>query len=222
MEVLAFVSKILLDWRFEELKREHEHLKRPLRVQRRWPIHRKHLTKGEPFVYFDEWKGVDLLALASKAFMDTRFLELKNENERLKLERFWQSYGPDQFSKQLSSFHWRTCWFSCLCVSCVEHKRFEPLPPHVLDAYEAEGIEREYANETWEYCHYRPWFDEFLCDLEEDVGEISTEHIFFKGNNLEWVWGYGSKFLNARSVADPELRKLENIFDELYYISKTK
>ena len=220
MDVMDFVSNIIFEWRSDELKRENEHLKRPLRVQRRWPIHRKHLTKGEQDVYFDEWKGVDLLALASNAFMDTRFLELKNENERLKLERFWKTYGPDKFSKQLKFFHYRTCWFRCFCVSCIENERFKPLSPHVTDADEAEEI--EYANETWEYCRYRPWFDEFLDELERDVGEIDTEHIFFVGNNLEWVWRYGSKFLNARSVADPELRKLENIFDELYNISKCK
>ena len=216
--MLAVVSNILFDWRSDELKRENEHLKRPLRVQRRWPIKRDHLTKGEQAVYFDEWKGVDLLALASKAFMDTRFLELKNENERLKLERFWQSYGPDKFSKQLSSFHWRTCWFRCGCVSCIEHNRFEPMAPYPPDEDET----AYYENKTWDVCEYRPWFDEFLDDLERDVGEISTEHIFFKGDSLEWFWGYGPKFLNARTVADPELRKLENIFDELYYISKCK
>jgi hypothetical protein len=169
-------------------------------------------------VYFDEWKGVDLLALASKAFMDARFLELKNENERLKLERFWQSYGPDKFSRQLSSFHWRACWFRCGCVSCVENNRFEPMAPYPPDEDEA----REYANYRWEHCEYLPWFLEFLDDMERDVGEINFEHIFIEGNSLEWTWGYGPKFLNARTVADPELRKLEEIFDALYYISKTK
>ena len=218
MEVLAFVSKILLDWRFEELKREHEHLKRPLRVQRRWPIKRDHLTKGEPFVYFDEWKGVELLALASKAFMDTRFLELKNENERLKLERFWQSYGPDKFARQLSSFHWRSSLFHCGCVSCVENNRFEPMAPYP----EPEWIATQYANEPWDWCRYLPWFEEFLCDMEGDFGEINYEHIFIEGDSLEWSWGYGPKFLNARTVADPELKKLEDIFDALYYMSKTK
>ena len=79
-----------------------------------------------------------------------------------------------------------------------------------------------YANKTWDVCEYQPWFEEFLCELERDVGEISFEHIFIEGDSLEWSWGYGPKFLNARSVSDPELRKLENIFDELYYISKTK
>jgi len=219
---LSAVSKLLLDMRFLELKREHEHLKRPLRVQRRWPIKRDHLTKGERHVYFDEWKGVDLLALVSTAFMDIHFLELKNENERLKLERFWQSYGPDKFSKQLSSFHWRMSLFRCGCVSCVKNNRFEPMAPYPPDEDEDEWFAIEYANKRWEHCEYLPWFLEFLDDMERDVGEINFEHIFIEGDSLEWSWGYGPKFLNARSVADPELRKLENIFDELYYISKLK
>ena len=222
MDMLAVVSNILLDWRFEELKLEHEHLKRPLRVQRRWPIKKYHLTKGERDVYFDEWKGVDLLALASNAFMDTRFLELRNENERLKLERFWQSYGPDKFTLQLSSFHWRACLFHCGCVSCVENDRFAPMAPYPRDENEEEWYAREYANKRWEHCEYLPWFVEFLNDVERYVGELNFEHIFIEGDSLEWSWGYGPKFLNARTVADPELRKLETIFDELYYISKCK
>jgi hypothetical protein len=35
-------------------------------------------------------------------------------------------------------------------------------------------------------------------------------------------WGYGPKILNARSVADPELRQLEVIFDTLYHMQKFK
>ena len=216
--MLAVVSKILLDWRFEELKLEHEHLKRPLRVQRRWPIKKDHLTKGERDVYFDEWKGVDLLALASKAFMDTRFLELKNENERLKLERFWQTYGADKLSKQLSSFHSRMNLLVCGCVSCEEYERFEPTD----DEGEAEWLATAYADERWEWCRYQQWFEEFLDDEEMDVGRGYHPMHFHIYGNKEWFWGYGSKFMNARSVADPELRKLEGIFDVLYHMQKLK
>ena len=90
-----------------------------------------------------------------------------------------------------------------------------PYPP---DEHEA----REYANYRWESCRYLPWFEEFLCELERDVGEINFEHIFIEGDSLEWSWGYGPKFLNARTVTDPELKRLEEIFDALYYMSKTK
>jgi hypothetical protein len=221
MDVLVFVSNILFDLRSEELQRENQHTKRPLRVQRRWPIKKDHLTKGEPFVYFDEWKAVDMLAVASKAFMDKRFLELKNENERLKLERFWKSYGPEQFIKQLSSFHWRSCLFHCGCVSCVEHNRFEPPAPHLVDQNMVEWTATAYANERWEYCRYLPWFREFLDDIEDDFGELDIGHIHICGTK-HWFWRYGSKFSNARSVADPNLRTLEAIFDALYCMSKCK
>ena len=215
MELLAFVSKILLDWRVEELKREHELLNGPTHYKQKWPMHSKHLIK----VGFKmKWKGVELLTLASKAFMDTRFLELKNENERLKLERFWQTYGADKLSKQLSSFHSRMNLLVCGCVSCEEYERFEPTD----DEGEAEWLATAYADERWEWCRYQQWFEEFLDDEEMDVGRGYHPMHFHIYGNKEWFWGYGSKFMNARSVADPELRKLEKIFDALYYMSKMK
>ena len=81
---------------------------------------------------------------------------------------------------------------------------------------------RYYANYTWDVCRYQPWFHEFLNDMERDVGEIGIEHVYFKGNNVQWFFGYGPKFFKARSVADPELRKLEEIFDTLYNMQKCK
>lgn len=215
MELLAFVSKILLDWRFEELKREHELLNGPTHYKQKWPMHSKHLLDVD---FKKKWEGVELLTLASKAFMDTRFLELKNENERLKLERFWQTYGADKLSKQLSSFHSRMNLLVCGCVSCEEYERFEPTD----DEGEAEWLATAYADERWEWCRYQQWFEEFLDDEEMDVGRGYHPMHFHIYGNKEWFWGYGSKFMNARSVADPELRKLEGIFDVLYHMQKLK
>ena len=219
MELLSFVSKILLDWRFEELKREHELLNGPTHYKQKWPMHSKHLLEVD---FKKKWKGVELLTLASKAFMDTRLLELKKKNDRLKLERFWKIYGASKLQKQLRAYQWRIGAVHCECVSCKKYKRFEPLPPHVPDEDEVEWNARYYANKTWDVCEYQPWFIEFLDDRERHVGELNFDHIYVEGDSLQWFFGYGPKFLNARSVADPELRKLEEIFDTLYNMQKFK
>ena len=218
MDVLAVMSQIIFDWRLEELKLENELLNGPTHHKQKWPMRSSHLIEID---FKMQWKGVELLTLTSKAFMDTRLLELKKENERLKLKRFWKIYGVSKLRKQLRSYQWRIGAVHCECVSCKKYKRFDPLPKNGWDEVDLEDA-RYYANQTWDVCRYRPWFDEFLNDMEDDVGEIGTEHVYFKGTLVDWFWGYGSKFLNARSVADPELRKLEEIFDTLYHMQKFK
>ena len=217
--MLAVVSKILFDWRFEELKLEHELLDGPTHRKHKWPMHSRHLLDVD---FKKKWEGVELMTLASKAFMDTRLLKLKKKNERLKLKRFWKIYGARQLQKQLRAYQWVIGAVHCECVSCKKYKRCEPLLPHVPDEEEAGWNARYYANKTWDVCEYQPWFQVLLNDVERDVGEIGIEHVYFKGNNVEWFWGYGPKFLNARSVADPELRKLEEIFETLYNMQKFK
>jgi hypothetical protein len=213
------VSKILFDWRFEELKREHELLNGPTHRKQKWPMRSSHLIEVD---FKMKWEGVELLILASKAFMDTRLLELKKRNERLKLKRFWKVYGASKLQKQLRAYQWVIGAVHCECVSCKKYKRFEPIFPHVPDEDEVEWNARYYANKTWDVCEYQPWFIEFLDDMERSVGELNFDHIFVEGDSLCWFFGYGPKFLKARSVADPELRKLEEIFDTLYHMQKFK
>jgi hypothetical protein len=214
VHMLAFVSKILLDWRFEELKLERDLLNGPTHYKQKWPMHSKHLIEVD---FKMQWKGVELLALTSKAFMDTRLFELKNENEQLKLKRFWSIYGVNNLRKQLRAYQWRIGAVHCECVSCKKYKRFDP-----KDEDEEADDAIYYANKTWDVCEYQPWFLEFLDDMERDVGELNFDHIFVEGDSLCWFFGYGPKFLNASSVADPELRKLEGIFDTLYHMQKFK
>jgi hypothetical protein len=217
--MLTFVSKILFDWRFEELKLEHELLNGPTHYKLKWPMHSKHLLDVD---FKKKWEGVELLTLVSRAFVDTRLLELKKKNERLKLKRFWKIYGCSKLQKQLRAYQWCIGAVHCECVSCKKYKRFEPLHPHVPLEDDAMWDASYYANKTWDVCEYQPWFQEFLNDMERDVGEIGVEHVYFKGNNVQWFFGYGPKFFKARSVADPELRKLEEIFDTLYNMQKFK
>ena len=222
LDMLSVASKILFDWRFEELKIEHELLNGPTHRKHKWPMRSRHLLDVD---FKKKWEGVELLTLASKAFMDTRLLELKKKNERLKLQRFWQIYGAGQLQNQLRGYQWIIGAVHCECVSCKKYQRFKR-PPHRLpdedEEAEAESNARYYANKTWDVCEYQPWFIQFLDDMESDVGELNFDHVFVQGDSLHWCFGYGVKFLNARSVADPELRKLEEIFETLYNMQKFK
>jgi hypothetical protein len=213
---MALVCKVLLDTRFLELKRENEQLKRGCQVWRRWPMKSEDVSE----VGFEaKWKGVELLALASKALMDTRLLDVKRENERMKLELFWQNYSAPKLSKALCKFHNTMNLFYCGCVSCKSNGRMI----EDIDVAEWTAMEVLYAGRRWKSCAYKPWLEEFLGDLDLRVAYgvdygLDFEHFRFFGTE-HWFWGYGPRFTKARSVGDPELRRLEGVFDTLYIMS---
>ena len=48
--------------------------------------------------------SVDRLALVCKVLLDARFLELKRENERLKLSLFWVDHSINTLKKLMAHF----------------------------------------------------------------------------------------------------------------------
>ena len=163
------VLQLLLDMRSVELKRENADVKDGQRVWRHrpsiWVKKRLPWTKDchemiEKLVpttlsYFDR------LALVSKVFMDKRFLELRRENECLKLELFWKTYNVDMLRKELYETHTVCNLFFCNCVSCVTNGRMLE-----LDEGEAEhfaGLPR--CTE----CEYKEWFLDFIEEMHMDT-----------------------------------------------------
>lgn len=186
---LTLVSRVLLDLRFFELKGENEWVK-----------------DGHVETYPSKISAVDWLTVVSKAFMQTPVLELKRENERLKFELFWQTYSVDNMTRALRQYHARTSDIYCGCVSCQYHKRFEPRL----------GDEAE-----WTECDYQPWFEGFLGNADMDVGhgwdrEHERVHFHVFGSMHGWWWVHGLRFTEARSVGNPELKKLQGMFETLY------
>ncbi len=158
--------------------------------------------------------SLDKLSLVSKAFIevtttDTLFLKLKRKNERLRLEGFWKDYNIDMLRKEL----WRTMntlsLFYCHCVSCVAHAR-------VCEVGEGEDYS---AIPPPMQCAYMIW----ACQLIEDLRMgtrvarndemIESEYFWICGCAQIW---YGPYLTDARSVFDPNLKKLEEVFDTLY------
>ena len=196
---LAAVSKLLLDMRFLELKRENTWVKNDCPI---WQ-----LSDEGTSVFWQNTKpskisGIDRLALVSKAFMDTAFLELKREHERLQLELFWNMYSAENLNREL--YIW------CRCAECINNGRF---------VYEV----IENAPEWTGPCAYQPWFEDFLDNNEMDIShgvddEDDNVHFNILNNIGGWYWRYGRAFTEARSVYNPELNKLEEIFDTLYFM----
>ena len=164
-------------------------------------------------------QGVERLALVSKILFDTRLVELRDENEALKLQLFWNKYNYLKLrnTMKIGNIYGPKCY----CVSCFLHSRTD---------------EREYQREV--PCTFAPWFERKITDCgmtfgTPTIGEADGGHIAATGA-AEWGFvylddyhlvnnscaelpgwglsGYGAKIWQIKLVDDPELQKLVALF----------
>jgi hypothetical protein len=172
---------------------------------------------------------MDRLALVSKILLDSRFLELKRENERLKLRLFWVDHSIDTLKKMMGLANNRRAGPRCRCRICVRTKRYHP---NFLDSYDDEnGVEA---------CKFGPWFEKLVQQhgLSFASCENDDEHLFCVNDrefypkpevNLHFLliaydktpvttwysWVYRAKLWHAQTTQDPELLKLTALFKTL-------
>lgn len=157
--------------------------------------------------------------MVSKILFDTRLLELKRENEALKLKLFWKEHNPEKLKKAMASANWGPDGPSCSCLACAVSGRY------LIDDGEVAETKP---------CTFKPWFEQVLrehdmsighvvdapradgsvCDSGNDVFDDGRHFTNFAGCDWRW-WTYGSKLWKATSVRDPELAKLERL---LHYL----
>ena len=163
--------------------------------------------------------GVERLALVSKILFDTRLLELKRENEALKLKLFWKEHNHEIMDNAMYSANQAVGGPACSCLACAVSGRYESEPGEVAEK---------------KPCTFKPWFEQVLREHDMSVGHVvdlprvdgsvvdSHNDVFdddqhftnFAGEDWVW-WKYGSKLWKATSVRDPELAKLERLFHYL-------
>jgi hypothetical protein len=208
---LALVSSVLFDARFLELKRENDAVAAGCAVWRELHV----CIDGVWQRTSGKMDGLERLALTCRRFCDAQIIELRRENERLKLELFWKRYSSDMLHKQLYEYRATGSCFHCWCPSCSANGRL------YLDGDEDITALRV----AWHHarCQYKPWFVDFIQDMDMRVAYgvdygLDFEHFRLFGTE-DWFWGYGARLLNARSVHDPDLGKLEYMFDNLCYLT---
>jgi len=170
--------------------------------------------------------GVERLAVVSKVLFDTRLLELRRENEALKLKLFWKEHNPAHLKAAMSAANQAEGGPACSCLACVVSGRGESEP--------GEAAEKK-------PCTFKPWFEQLLREHDMSVGHVvdvprvdgsvvdSDNNVFdddqhftnFAGADWKW-WSYGSKLWKATSVRDPELAKLERLFHTLNTLGETR
>lgn len=208
----ALVASVLFGARFLELKRENEAVAGGDPVWRHLHVCVDGLWTTTP----SKMHGVERLALASKLFGDVQIIALRRENERLKLELFWKRYSADMLHKELYEFIATCNLFHCWCPSCSANGRLH-LQQDEAAYYAALPVTQ---TRRCKPCYFKPWIVDFIQDMDMRVAYgvdygLDSEHFRFFGTE-NWFWGYGSRLVNARSVDDLDLRKLEGMFDNLY------
>jgi len=176
--------------------------------------------------------SVDRLALVSKVLLDVRFLELKRENERLKLSLFWVDHGISALRRFMGFANNRASGPRCRCSGCMHARRSRPT---ILDGYDDEVRD--------EACKFVPWFEQTLqehglsfsakyegtfIDYKPDrelYPKVHADvHFFLFATNYDpptaWVsWTYAAKLWKAETTEDPELLKLKAFFEAMSYAS---
>jgi hypothetical protein len=168
--------------------------------------------------------SLDRLALVCRVLLDSRFLELKRENERLKLSLFWVDHSINTLKKLMAHANNRAGGPRCRCGCCMRTKRSRP---SILDGYDDD--ERE------ETCSFGPWFqrvlqahglsfahggDAFPCELDRELYPKPHVDVHFNivghPQYTTWVvWMYGARLWGAQTTDDPELAKLAALFKTL-------
>ena len=163
-------------------------------------------------------RSFDKLITISKVFMDARVAELRRENENLRLQLFWRDYNVQSLEALMgTSNNWDRSP-KCNCWSCAVSGRMD------------DGVEVDGAR----VCAYNPWFEEMIDECGLKFGHVrpdSTHHNHMS-NTMNGVWDgdchfvhvtrgdwfqftYGKRLYKAQTVDDPELKKLEKLFQLL-------
>jgi len=162
--------------------------------------------------------NIDKLVLVSKMLIDQRFLELKQENESLKLELFWKKYSVAKLQREMES--WNLMGGpECKCIKCCGGGR--------AGDYELEDIQQR-------VCGFKPAFEDFAAvhgllsgnashSADNRLPHMSNgtyggvydidAHIIQESHGLGW--SYGAKLWKAKSASDPELKKLVALFEAM-------
>lgn len=168
---------------------------------------------------------VDRLALVSRLLLDHRLLELRQENEELKLKLFWKDHDTQSLKQVMANCNY--FGIKCKCGMCMMSGRMEG-----MEAEESHGGA----------CSFKPWFEGILAKhgmttitgvrIDQEASGFHQSYLngpvydtnahFFHLTQDDWFfWQYRAKIWKAKTVTDPELMKLQDLFLELDAFIKT-
>jgi hypothetical protein len=162
----------------------------------------------------EKQKSLDRLVTVSKIFRDARFEQLCRENAELRLQLFWKDHNDRMLKTVMEKVNKCNCW------QCAVTGRMD----------KDDGVDDS------KKCEFIPWFEEQLITCGITSGNVlkvsvSQHHISGSWNPVwdvdchlvkipmiggDWsAFTYGLKLWKAKTVDDPELKKLEKLFNLL-------
>jgi hypothetical protein len=173
--------------------------------------------------------AVDRLALVSKVLLDQRFLELKRENESLRLSLFWVDHSINALKHLTNYTNNRADGPRCHCRCCVRAERYRP---SILDGYDDEDSIVEIE------CRFGPWFEKIVQEhglsfaaggacvsfakLDRECHPMPDDDVHFllfpthNASVTSWcTWVYGAKLWKAQTTQAPGLLQLSALFKTL-------
>jgi len=185
-------------------------------------------------------QGVERLSLVAKVLMDTRLLELKRENEELKLTLFWKEHSPCMLKQAMRQAN--AGGPQCACLACIVGGRCDSgtlgyAPYHFVQQYD-DHLVMTPTDRSHIRCQFKPFFEQKIAEQDMSVGfGVPGMHLplwvdgcvvhdgsavlddgqhFSNMRNADWnAFAYGSRLYKAPSVTHPELRKLSRLFRAL-------
>lgn len=159
-------------------------------------------------------RSLDKLVTVSKVFMDARVAELRRENEDLRLQLFWKDHSVHLLRDVMGAANNWDKSPKCNCLSCAVSGRIEG------------DVESDDARD----CAFVPWFEEKITECGLTFGHTlpdSTNHShisdtwggvydvdchFIKLGRGDWnFFTYGKRLYQAKTIDDPELKKLKEL-----------
>jgi len=156
---------------------------------------------------------LDKLALVSRLILDQRVIDLRRENEELKMKLFWKDYSVCDLEKVMRCGNiFAHSAPKCNCAECSWAERMD-----------IRMVEDKHAN-----CTFKPWFEMKIKECGMTVGYDCSGLIKNHESRLAGVYeadchfvsvtgdwncfSYGRKLWGAQTTADPELQKLRELF----------
>jgi hypothetical protein len=145
-------------------------------------------------------------------------LELRKENENLRMQLFWKDFGLSKLKKAMYHGNCASYGPKCKCLPCT-----------------VSGRVRKNGDDSFD-CSFKPWFEEQVaacgmitghCDGKGSINHDSNVygvydvdcHLVYIGR-MDWKsFTYGSRIWKARTPNVPEIVKLKKLFaliDERY------
>jgi hypothetical protein len=179
-------------------------------------------------------RALDRLATVSRLFFEQRVVDLRKENEKLKAQNAWHEFGPEALQRALFIASSSTYTpVTCACRACWKARRFDTeyeSMDHIMAEFQR-GETRECMIKECLLIHAHQLGLSVVTrqetvlpdtlDPESFVKEARRRYDRCPDAHLEvwdqcdggWEIVYGSKFASAQFHTNPDLGKLQELFE---------